>query len=66
MDDRHPANAGTPRWVKVFGTAGVVVVLLFVVLLIGGHGPGRHLHSGLGGDRLPSNASEHDVHQMRP
>jgi hypothetical protein len=40
---RH-STEGTPRWVKVFGIVAVVVVVLFVVLLIaGGHGPGRHL-----------------------
>jgi hypothetical protein len=38
----------TPRWVKVFGIVGVVLVLLVVVMLISGHGPGRHMHSGLG------------------
>jgi hypothetical protein len=42
----HEGPAGTPRWVKVFGAAVLVVLLLFVVLLVargpGGHGPGRH------------------------
>jgi hypothetical protein len=41
--------AGTPRWVKVFGLAALVVLVLFVVvLLIGGgeHGPGRHSPGG--------------------
>ncbi len=35
----------TPRWVKAFGIAGIVVVVFLVVnLLFGGkHGPGRHL-----------------------
>jgi ABC-type transporter Mla subunit MlaD len=33
----------TPLWVKVFGIVGLVVIVLFVVVLIaGGHGPGRH------------------------
>lgn len=37
----------TPRWVKVFGVAVVVLVLVFVVvLLLGGHSPGRHVPSG--------------------
>jgi hypothetical protein len=39
--------AGTPRWVKVFGTIALVVILLFVTLLFtrgpGGHGPHRHI-----------------------
>jgi hypothetical protein len=39
--------------VKVFGILGVVLVLLIVVMLFTGHGPGRHMHSGLRGD-VPS------------
>ncbi|MBI4591459.1 MAG: hypothetical protein HY725_21745 [Candidatus Rokubacteria bacterium] len=40
----------TPRWVKVFGIIGIVVVLLVVAVLLfgggpGGHGPGRHTPS---------------------
>jgi hypothetical protein len=38
--------SGTPRWVKVFGIAALVLVLLVVVLIVTGrggeHGPGRH------------------------
>ena len=33
---------GTPRWVKVFAVVGVVLVVLVIVALLGGHGPGRH------------------------
>jgi hypothetical protein len=39
-------DAGTPRWVKVFGIISLIVVLLFIVRLVtggDGHGPGRHL-----------------------
>jgi hypothetical protein len=37
----------TPRWVKVSGIIGALVLALFVVLLlIGGHGPGRHMLGG--------------------
>jgi hypothetical protein len=43
------ATAGPPRWVKVFGIIGLAVVLLIVVMLLTGHGPGRHMHSGLRG-----------------
>jgi hypothetical protein len=47
-----PPYPGTPRWVKVFGTIALVVVLLFVILLFtrgpGGHGPGRHMPSEAG------------------
>jgi hypothetical protein len=35
--------------VKVFGIIGMVVVLLIIVMLLTGHGPGRHMHSGLRG-----------------
>jgi hypothetical protein len=49
-EDTHmadlPPYPGTPRWVNVFGTIALVVVLLFVILMFtrgpGGHGPGRH------------------------
>jgi hypothetical protein len=44
------ATTRTPRWVKVFGVIGVVVVLLIVVMLLTGHGPGQHMHSGLRAD----------------
>ena len=37
------STAGTPRWVKVFGIIAVALALLFVVLLLAGHGPGRHM-----------------------
>jgi len=47
------SRQGTPRWVKVFATIGVVVVLLVIVLLFaGGHGPGRH-GSDAGGHTSP-------------
>lgn len=46
-----PRYPGTPRWVKVFGIIGLIVVLLVIILLLtkgpGGHGPGRHLSFGL-------------------
>jgi hypothetical protein len=33
----------TPRWVKLFGIATLILVLLIgIMLLIGEHGPGRH------------------------
>lgn len=50
-----------PRWVKVFGTALIVLVLAaVVVMLLGGedHGPGRH---GSEGDEAPPGSS----HQAR-
>jgi hypothetical protein len=45
--DAGEAPGGAPRWVKVFGIIGLVLVLLVIVLLLTGHGPGRHMHSGL-------------------
>jgi hypothetical protein len=36
-------SGSTPRWVKVFGIIGLVVILLLAILIvIGGHGPVRH------------------------
>ena len=45
------STPGTPRWVKVFGIAALVVALLFVILMFtrgpgGRHGPSRHIPSG--------------------
>jgi hypothetical protein len=42
-----PADRGsttrTPLWVKVFGVIALALVVLFVILILtGGHGPGRH------------------------
>jgi hypothetical protein len=37
---------GTPRWVKISAIVGLAAALLIVaVLLLGGHGPGRHNRS---------------------
>jgi len=56
-EERHMADSdrypGTPRWVKVFGIFALVLVLLFVVLHLTGHGlgdhrPGKHAPSGGG------------------
>lgn len=46
-----PPYPGTPRWVKVFGTIVIVVLVLFLALLVtrgphGGHGPGLHATPG--------------------
>lgn len=35
-------DPGRPPWVTVFAIVGVAVVLLVVVLVLAGHGPGRH------------------------
>lgn len=38
------ATTGTPRWQKVVGLIGLLVVLLVAIMLVvgGGHGPSRH------------------------
>jgi hypothetical protein len=35
-----------PRWVKVFAIVGAVVLVLLVVMLLAGHGPGQHTGHG--------------------
>jgi hypothetical protein len=46
---RSPGSTtSTPRWVKVFGIAAIVIVLLLVILHLAGDGLGGHmLHSGV-------------------
>ena len=40
-----------PGWVKVFGIAFLVLVLLVAVMIAGGHSPARHMHgAGLLGE----------------
>ncbi len=55
-------TTGTPRWVKVSGIVGLVLVLLLVIMMStggGGHGPGRHTPSGdAGGQAPPSSVME--------
>jgi hypothetical protein len=42
-DDRSRRDRpGMPRWVKVFVIFGAALVVLMLVLLSSGHGPGRH------------------------
>jgi hypothetical protein len=47
-------TTGAPRWVKVLGIVGALLVLLIIVMLLTGHGPGRHMHGGLGGPVAPA------------
>ncbi len=45
--DRRSAPA-TPRWVKIFGAIALVLLLVFVVLHLTGHGFGGHaMHGGV-------------------
>ena len=41
------ADRGMPGWVKVFAGIALAIALLFAILLLigGGHGPGRHAAS---------------------
>ena len=51
------STPGTPRWVKVLGIVGLVLVLLIAGLMLfggGQHGPGRHTQSGDTGGQAPS------------
>ena len=45
-----PPYPGTPRWVKIAGIIAVVLVVLVSIIMLtgvgGGHGPGRHMPSG--------------------
>ena len=51
-----PGSAtSTPRWVKAFAIAAVVVVLLIIVLHLAGY--------GLGGHMPRSGVTEHGLHQ---
>jgi hypothetical protein len=47
-------NTGAPRWVKVFGIIVIVLVLLFVVLHVSGHGFGGHGMNHMGHGVKPS------------
>jgi len=53
--DRELMDQKTPRWVKVFGIIGICLLLLMVIALMSGHGPGRHFRSNHGtGGRAPA------------
>ena len=48
----RPSYPGTPRWVKVSGIIAIVLVLVVVILLFTGHGPGRHTSSAENGSQV--------------
>jgi hypothetical protein len=61
VDDHVDPNARpsnepvpAPRWVKVAVVIGIAVALLIIVMLISGHGPGRHMGHYDGGHPLSS------------
>lgn len=41
-------DAATPRWVKVLGIASLVLIVLAIILVLLGHGPGNHGSAGVG------------------
>ncbi len=44
----NPDSNGTPRWVKVFGIIGLILVVLFVILHLTGNSLGGHTsHSNI-------------------
>jgi hypothetical protein len=45
---------GTPRWVKVFGFIGLVLIVLLIILHLSGNSP----FGGHGGHKSPSNVKE--------
>jgi hypothetical protein len=51
--DPGPAPS-TPGWVKIFGVAFIVLVLVIAIMIASGHGPGRHMASGGPGAQTPS------------
>ncbi len=54
--ETDPASpTGAPRWVKVVGVAALLFVVLVGVMLLAGHGPGRHTASR--GTGVPSAVS---------
>ena len=43
---RPPKYAPAPRWVKVSGGFVAAIVVLMAILMLTGHGPGRHFGAG--------------------
>lgn len=61
MADPHPetdTDTGMPRWVKVSGLIGILLVLVFVTVHLAGGGFRGHLH---GGPTPPAPAAEPGV-----
>ena len=63
----RPPYPGTPRWVKVSGIIVIVLVVLVAIMLLSGHGPGRHTSSGDAGSQvvLSSVMDEHTPAEVR-
>ncbi len=59
-----PTPPSTPRWVKVVGILGAVLVLLVVAMMVlggGRHGPSRHSSTGAPGSETPISSSGADL-----
>jgi len=53
----QPEYPGTPRWVKIFGIITIVLVLVFAIVHISGHGIGNHLPSASPGSHGPTESA---------
>ncbi|AJY76828.1 hypothetical protein [Paenibacillus beijingensis] len=53
------STPSTPRWVKVFGIIGLVLILLFIILHLTGNS-----FSGHGGHRPPSSVIEQGLKKL--
>jgi hypothetical protein len=53
---RRP-DQGTPRWVRLSGFAAIGVAVLVVVMLLAGHGPGRHIPQAIPNEAPPAPAA---------
>lgn len=42
VESRQASRPSTPPWVQLLGVAAIVVLVLLAVLILAGHGPGRH------------------------
>jgi hypothetical protein len=60
------STRGTPRWVKVFGIIGLALALLMGLMLLTGHGPGRHLRHGSVGGHIPPSSATSDPGNFTP
>ncbi|WP_206915810.1 hypothetical protein [Alicyclobacillus suci] len=48
----HDSPPSMPRWVKVFGVIGLLLILLFVILHLTGHSPFMHHMSNMNGMKM--------------
>lgn len=57
-----PSYPGTPRWVKVLGIIGLLLIVAIAVSLVAGvggeHGPGRHIPVSGAETTAPADSTE--------